>query len=250
MILSYGLVGTFFHLLGTSAAAFLCCGLKMSFAWSLHQELLFPETFTYYTCPSVTVHVGVIFGLCVHWLLLRSWVCGGQPAVCCRGWAAQRCQGKQVSVGDAAARPEAVHGENDTSPLLCLSSKQSKAWFMLSCTWEEGLITCPQYMFFFFFQCPGASLSSHFLLLPALRVKVSSMIHCVADRKVTVQRSADPESLGLFSAASCDGTTATHSWTSLNSLLKKSVLCGRSEVKGLKDEDELLQDRITIWWTA
>lgn len=79
---------------------------------------------------------------CVHWLSLRSWVCRGQPAVCCWGWAMQCCQGKQVSVGAAAARPEAVHGENDTWPSLCLCNASSQYGFMLSSTWEEALITC------------------------------------------------------------------------------------------------------------
>lgn len=92
------------------------------------------------------MRVGMIFYFCVHWLSLRSWVCRGQPAVCCWGWATQRCQGKQISVGAAAARPEAVHGENDISPLLCLSSTPSQKGFMLSSTWEEGLITCLQCM--------------------------------------------------------------------------------------------------------
>lgn len=60
------------------------------------------------------------FCACVPWLPPRSWVCRGQSAVCCWGGATQRCQGKQVSVGAAAARPEAVHGENDAVPIVML----------------------------------------------------------------------------------------------------------------------------------
>lgn len=102
---------------------------------------------------SMVVRGAMIFYFHVLWLSLRSWVCRGQPAVCCWGWATQRCQGKQISVGATAARPEAVHGENDISPLLCLSSAPSQKGFMLSSTWEEGLITCLQCTCC---QCPGA----------------------------------------------------------------------------------------------
>lgn len=60
---------------------------------------------------SVVMRVGMLFYFCVHWLSPRSWVCRGQPTVRCGSWASQRCQGEQISVGAAAARPEAVHGE-------------------------------------------------------------------------------------------------------------------------------------------
>lgn len=84
---------------------------------------------------SVVLQVDVMLDFWVH----RSWIRWGQPAVCCWSWATQRCQGNQVSVGAAGAMPEAVHGENDSSPLLCLSSMPSQTGFMLSSTWEEGL---------------------------------------------------------------------------------------------------------------
>lgn len=117
---------------------FVCCGWSCGFNMSL---LLKKSVLSIYSqtirtgcignslvCRllSMVIHVAVIFFLCVHWLSRRSWVCRGQPAVCCWGWTAQHSQGKQISVGAAAARPEAVHGENDVSPLLCLSSEPSQ----------------------------------------------------------------------------------------------------------------------------
>lgn len=117
---------------------FVCCGWSCGFNMSLllkkcfiyiqpnHKNGLHREFFGFFRLLSMVIHVAVIFFLCVHWLSRRSWVCRGQPAVCCWGWAAQHSQGKQISVGAAAARPEAVHGENDVSPLLCLSSEPSQ----------------------------------------------------------------------------------------------------------------------------
>lgn len=52
--------------------------------------------------------------LSVVWPPLRSWVCRGQPFVCRWGGATEHCQGEQVPVGAAAARPEVVHGEGNT----------------------------------------------------------------------------------------------------------------------------------------
>lgn len=64
----------------------------------------------------------LFFYIClhVHWLPLRSRVCRGESAVCGRGGAPERRQGGQVSVGAAAARPGAVHGENDAVPIVML----------------------------------------------------------------------------------------------------------------------------------
>lgn len=72
----------------------------------------------------------IIFCLLAGWLSLRSWVCRGEPTVCSWGRAAQHCQGKQVPVGAAAARPKALHSENDA--LFFFS--QPQAGFLLSRT--------------------------------------------------------------------------------------------------------------------
>lgn len=57
--------------------------------------------------------------LCVRWLSFRSRVCRGQPPVCGRSRAAQHGQRKQMPVGAAAARPEAVHGEHNVLLSFC-----------------------------------------------------------------------------------------------------------------------------------
>lgn len=117
----------------------------------------------------------------VHWLSLRSWVCRRQPAVRCWGWATQCCQGKQISVGAAAAGPEAVHGENDISPLLCLSSMPSQKGFMLSSTWKEGLITCIQWVL----SVPWVPPFFSRLPLSASSSRVISVIQAVAEQRFT-----------------------------------------------------------------
>lgn len=86
------------------------------------------DTHTYSHCCYLGTSSGLTLKSCYtcwfcaffHWLPLRSWVCRGESAVCCRGGATQRCQGRQVSVGAAAARPGAVHGENDAVPIVML----------------------------------------------------------------------------------------------------------------------------------
>ena len=140
---------------------------------------------------SVVMCVGMIFDFCVPWLSLRSWVCRGQPAVCCWGWAAQRCQGKQISVGAAAERPEAVHGENDTPPLLCLPSTPSQKGFTLSSTWEEGAYRLPTVC-----ACVVGARVLALLSLPPLpgsHSQDSSLIQSAAEQRFTVERSAYPE---------------------------------------------------------
>lgn len=124
-----------------------------------------------------------------HWLSLRSWVCRRQPAVCCWGWATQCCQGKQISVGAAAAGPEAVLGENDLSPLLCLSSMPSQKGFMLSSNWEGGLITCIQWVLSVPWVPPFFSL----LPLSGSCSWVSSVIQSVAKQRFTAHWSAYTE---------------------------------------------------------
>lgn len=170
---------------------------------------------------SVVMCVGMVFiYFCVCWLSLRSWVCRGQPAVCCWGWATQRCQGKQISVGAAAARPEAVHGENDASPWLCLSSTPSQKGFVLSSSWDVGLITCLQCACC---QCPSAhspltsSSSRHSL--------VSTLIQSAAEQRVTVERSAYPEFRWVFICHlySMAPEALSHICTSLNFLTQNSV---------------------------
>lgn len=94
---------------------------------------------------STSAFIALIFSFCVPVSLcpcvLRPWVRRGQPVVRCRGWAAQPCQRKQVSVGAAAARPKAVHGENDIWPLLRLCSTPSQKGFVLSGIWEGGALS-------------------------------------------------------------------------------------------------------------
>lgn len=108
------------------------------------------------------------------------------------------------------------------------------------------------------FSVPMCSLSSHFLLFPALRVKVSSMIHCAVDQRFTVQRSAYPESLSLFISPPPVMALQPPTVEPPSARVPKRhemisccrVLRGRSEVKGLIDEEKRLQDRITICWWA
>lgn len=139
MILFYGLVGESFQLSDSVSKKWCLCAadevvVLMSLLLKKSVLSIYSQTIrtgcigNSLVCRllSMVIHVPVIFFLCVHWLSRRSWVCRRQPAVCCWGWAAQHSQGKQISVGAAAARPEAVHGENDVSPLLCLSSEPSQ----------------------------------------------------------------------------------------------------------------------------
>lgn len=69
--------------------------------------------------------------------LHRSWVCGGQPAVCGWGGASELHPGEQIPVGAAAAQPEAVHGKSDMSALLCRSSAAPE-WIPAPCTRGDG----------------------------------------------------------------------------------------------------------------
>lgn len=107
----------------------MCCGLISALCQKLRHQRFNLHSYCYeglcgdsYT--AVVLKCGHTcwcrFCVCVPWLPPRSWVCRGQSAICCWGGATQCCQGKQVSVGAAAARPETVHGENDAVPIVML----------------------------------------------------------------------------------------------------------------------------------